>query len=111
MKVKIYWNFNRKCWSVQDASTNLVVDHAKRLVLASPTFKVSQAGRQRVIREGRKNVHAKVAGYRKARLDRECLTRVRYNPYRDESFVTEAGDRVDAAEMALFMPDGRVYVS
>jgi len=39
-----------------------VIDHVLGLALKDATFKVSRAGRERVIREQRKNVHAGVQG-------------------------------------------------
>lgn len=55
--------------------------------LENVTFKVSEAGRQRVLREGRKNVHAYIIG---DLVDGQPLTKgetVTYNPYRFSSFV------------------------
>ena len=55
--------------------------------LENVTFKVSEAGRQRVLREGRKNVHAYIIG---DLVDGRPLTEgetVTYNPYKFSSFV------------------------
>ena len=46
----VYWNLNRRCWSVKDPATGKVVAHADRVVLSDAVFKVSEAGRQRVLR-------------------------------------------------------------
>jgi hypothetical protein len=110
-RVKVYWNFNRRCWSVQHARTGLVLRHQSELCLALAGLSVSEAGRQRVLRERRKNVHAKIAGLPASVpiFSPACTTRIRYNPYRDESFVTEAGDRVDAADAVHFRSDGTVW--
>jgi hypothetical protein len=110
MKSMIYWNFTKKCWSVQQ--DGLVVDHAKALILENPIFCVSEAGRQRVLREQRKNVHAKVIGKRlrlNAWQDRLCQIQIRYNPYRDKTFVTEGGVAVKQAALASFQPNGTVF--
>lgn len=58
------------------------------LVLRNAQFKVSKAGRARVLKEKRKNVHAGVVGD----WDRKALARrrkraVTYNPYKYETFV------------------------
>lgn len=52
-------------------------------------FWVSEAGRQRVLREERKNVHAKIRGLYRASETPELANarRVRYNPYLFETFV------------------------
>ena len=41
----------------------LVVGHTDEITLTDCEFKVSEAGRQRVLREGRKNVHAYIKGH------------------------------------------------
>lgn len=112
-RVKVYWNFNRRCWSVQHARTGRVIRHQSELCLASAGLSVSQAGRQRVLRERRKNVHAKIAGLPASIpiFSPDCTTRIRYNPYRDEHFVTEAGERVDSADAVHFRPDGTVWAA
>ncbi len=87
MVVKCYWNLHRKCWSIMDAKTRKVIDHLPELTLFDCQFKVSEAGRQRVLREKRKNVHAFVQG----RLsDAPGVVpggrKVRYNPYETKTF-------------------------
>lgn len=62
MKVEVYRNLHNGMLSIRDAKTKHVVGHANRVTLADATFHVSQAGRERVLREKRKNVHAVVRG-------------------------------------------------
>lgn len=62
MNVRCYWNLHKSCWSVQDAKTRRVIGHADKVLLREARFTVSQAGRQRVLEEGRKNVHAFACG-------------------------------------------------
>ena len=83
-KVKVYWNLHKDCFSVQQGG--LVVGHTEKIVLSGVEFRVSQAGRERVLKEQRKNVHAFITGYI------TCDTvvggdAVTYNPYRFKSFV------------------------
>lgn len=108
MLSSIYWNSHRKVWSIRQKG--LIVGHATSLVLENVIFRVSETGRQRVIREKRKSVHAIVRGKR-VPLKRavQCAIRVRYNPYRDKTFVTKKG-RIDRASLASFRSDGTVYV-
>lgn len=62
----VYWNFNKKCWSIrsQDPSVHpgKVVAHADLFFMQEATFQVSEKGRQRVLRDRVKNVHAGVVG-------------------------------------------------
>lgn len=65
MKVFMYWNLRRQCWSLRAEDGPLsgrVVAHAAAVELKGCRFKVSEAGRQRVLRERCKNVHAGVVG-------------------------------------------------
>jgi len=95
-KVFAYRNLHRQCWSVKALEGPLkgrVIYHANEITLFECTFKVSQAGRQRVLREQKKNVHAGVQGYISDNFtfaDPEshgCDTPVTYNPYKYDSFV------------------------
>jgi len=64
--VDVYRNlrpgYGTPCWSIRDPKSGRVLGHATDLELEDPTFIVSAAGRERVRREGRKNVHAVVRG-------------------------------------------------
>jgi len=94
MKVFVYFNLHKKCFSVKaldGENKGKVVQHTDNVVLLLPEFKVSEAGRQRVLREKRKNVHAGVAGWLDVfdcPMNKDYYTQVRYNPYKYYSFVT-----------------------
>ena len=65
MRVKVYYNLHKFQLSVvamEGAQKGIVIAHAKSILLGDVVFKVFEAGRQRVIRERRKNVHAYVQG-------------------------------------------------
>lgn len=59
-EVFVYRNLSKSCWSVRVYGR--VLFHAEHLVMIRPEFKVNEVGRQRVIKEKRKNVHAGVSG-------------------------------------------------
>jgi hypothetical protein len=94
-KVFAYRNLHRQCWSVKALEGPLkgrVIYHANDLTLAWCDFKVSQAGRQRVLREQKKNVHAGVVGYLTecgeiATDGIDLDVPITYNPYKYDSFV------------------------
>jgi len=94
-KVFAYRNLHRQCWSVKALEGPLkgrVIYHANDLTLGWCDFKVSQAGRQRVLREQKKNVHAGVVGYLTdcgeiATDGIDLDVPVTYNPYKYDSFV------------------------
>lgn len=109
MRVFVYFNLHRKLFSIkalEGPNKGRVIGHSDDVTLTDVCFKVSEAGRQRVIREKRKNVHAGAVG----RLDSAaCLLTVAkpggvpltYNPYRFSSFVRlETSEPVKTARMA-----------
>ena len=99
-KVFVYYNLHKHKWSVKDVKTGRVIGHQYEVQLYNATFKVSEAGRVRVLKEKRKNVHAGVEGY----LTTDVLARkmdgtilwesqserhkVTYDPYKYDTFVT-----------------------
>jgi hypothetical protein len=94
LKVFAYRNLHRNCWSVkalEGALKGRVIYHAQDVTLWNCTFKVSEAGRQRVLRERSKNVHAGIVGM----FDEDTAhwtpmktgANVTYNPYKYDSFV------------------------
>ena len=65
MRTSIYFNLHRKCYSVraeEGSQKGRVIAHATRLSAQEVTPKVSEAGRQRVLAKGRKQVHAYLQG-------------------------------------------------
>lgn len=55
-KIYVYRNLNQKCWSVKHGG--VVIAHTPTAFMWDVEFRVNEAGRQRVLREGVKNVHA-----------------------------------------------------
>lgn len=88
-EVQAYFNLRRKEFSVQRRNGKggwVVWFYTSELTLKDVTFRVSEASRQRVIREGRKNVHAYVRGTLVEAIP-ATPTAATYNPYKYESFV------------------------
>lgn len=73
-------------YSAKDRKTGTVIAHAEDVTLDNVSPVVHEAGRQRVIAEGKKNVHAVLRGTpsEKAMRGGKNLT---YNPYQNETFV------------------------
>lgn len=94
MRVFVYFNLHKKLFSVKALEGEFrgrVVAHCDEIYLENATFRVSEAGRQRVLKERRKNVHAGVAGewveHGHTAASGQAVT---YNPYRYTSFVVKA---------------------
>lgn len=128
VRYDVYKNLHNGMWSIRDSESKLVVGHAKALELVEAELKVSEAGRQRVIRERKKNVHAFIRGIAvnvqgfvpfKDRVlhDNVCIEprernaewhRVTYNPYTMDTFQVRLG-KEDIGEPVDHLPS--VYLS
>jgi len=103
-RVYVYFNLHKKCFSVRQSGK--VVGHMDRVCLSDVRYLVSEAGRQKVLREKRKNVHAGLSGYFVDSVPVPWLSvDVTYNPYRCGSFVDvedyEPVERSDFAYLDL----------
>lgn len=107
MRVETYYNLHKKCLSYRPSGGT--VRHAHTILLNNVTFSVQPAGREKVLREKKKNVHAFVRGelvfvdhpYIEALID--GCHRVTYNPYKYESFVDFNGTPVYAAQQVAII--------
>ena len=87
-RVYVYFNLHKKVWSVRQSGR--VVEHTKNIMLKDCRFLVSEAGRKRVLREKKKNVHAGISGYVVDSIPDivyESCTHLAYNPYKYKGFV------------------------
>jgi len=103
--VEVYKNLNHDCFSVRQGG--IVRFHTKIVCLKNVTYKVSEAGRQRVLKEKRKNVHAFVVGKicHSDEVSKETLpftaAWVSYNPYKNDSFyVVGDGQKIKKSQYA-----------
>jgi len=92
-RVRVYYNLHKQKLSVQKKinGTWKVTDYADEISMTAPIFKVSEAGRQRVLKSGRKNVHAYIEGIVDEMPVRSIFVHipfdsVNYNPYKLERF-------------------------
>lgn len=92
LPVELYRNLHAKTkqesYSVKQ--NGLVIGHTNCLTLTNCEFKVNQGGRNRVLKEKRKNVHALIKGnvaVFSANIPLNNKVRVIYNPYKNNSFV------------------------
>lgn len=91
MKVFVYFNLHKKLWSVkalEGPEKGRVVCRSGYVTLRDVQPRVSQAGRERVLREKRKNVHAGLVGEWDFSSCHELLpeTEITYNPYKSGNF-------------------------
>ena len=88
--IRVYRNLHKKVYSIKQG--NLVVAHSFRLCLRDFKTIVSKKGREKVLIDKRKNVHAFLEGYYEtsgmgttaARNDLQSI--IQYNPYKHDYF-------------------------
>ena len=120
MRVEVYRNLHKNCWSVRDLSTGRVVAHQTAVTIADARFVVRPSGRARVIAEKRKNVHAFVRGEWMSGSDmtlfdftdpngKTLMRRVSYNPYKYPYFYNVGTEEaVTSSGLVHLGHDGKV---
>lgn len=114
MRIKAYWNTTRRIWSLLDLRGKLI-GHRAYMQLENVSCRVSEAGRQRCLRTGKKVVHAFLIGdLIECEEDPVAYDRgVRYNPYKHEGFVMrddESARMPTTCVSARFHGNGRVTI-
>lgn len=129
MIYKVYRNINNGLISIAERRSGLVVAHCDSVTMQSVAFRVSDKGRQRVIKEQRKNVHAFAIGrvidveglrpYKGRNLDSglsvvedsDMPTVITYNPYKAAQFVEmETSKPVFRAQFAKIHRTGAMII-
>lgn len=115
MRVFVYWNLHKGKWSVkamEGENKGRVIARVDGIALKNASFRVSRAGRERVIREQRKNVHAGVVGKLMVGEDFFGTTQVTYNPYKYTTFVNKDNpdEVIRYAPKVNFLADRRVFI-
>ncbi|MAR18684.1 MAG: hypothetical protein CML44_04845 [Rhodobacteraceae bacterium] len=96
-KLQVYRNLHKNCYSVQQSGK--VVAHVDSITLCFADFLVANAGRSKVLKTGKKNVHARVSGYLRHPLSSDRLISesnksgiAKYNPFKFDSFVDASNE-------------------
>ena len=122
VKVEVYRNLHKNCWSVRDNKTGRVLRHVDEIHLLDADLVVRPAGREKVLREKRKNVHAFAKGellYTSVGNNikihdnyMENFKQILYDPYQYESFVyAESEEPIFKADTVHLNNKGEVYVN
>lgn len=102
--VRIYFNLHKKKLSVQTKVNGRwkVVAHVEGAYVRNAQFKVSEAGRQRVLKQKKKNVHAFIIGTLVSGIQsNKYFLSVRYNPYEMDQFQCQGSNIFRAEEVLL----------
>ena len=109
MKTWCYWNLHKNCVSFKRGSSGRV-SHANSIVLQDVDFHVLRRGREKVIKERKKNVHSFVRGT-PVQFDplSDNWKQAYYNPYVTETWQDkETGNELNSASFA-FIKDKQVW--
>lgn len=111
-KYYIYRNLHTGGFSIRYRGR--VIDRLNTFSAQTVEFKVNESGRQRVIKEGRKNVHAFVVADRYKGLinsdyELDRLLRIKYNPYTNAQFNCQGFDIHTASEVVF--KDGLCFLA
>lgn len=116
MRVYVYRNLHKDCWSVSNGKR--IQYHARALELTEVAFRVRKGGRAKVLREKKKAVHAfvvgevEIAGELLGPVPMEGAVEVTYNPYKNETFVrVDDGTAVfGAGRVVMLYENGKARV-
>ena len=101
-RIEVYRNLHNDTFSIR--RNGKVVKHLanwQRIFLKDVKFVVQPAGREKVRREGKKNVHAFIRGtylapstfpHTTSEFKAKCTEWVTYNPYQDDHFTATVTD-------------------
>lgn len=123
-KIRIYRNLNNGTMSIQtkQSSSWKVVGHVTNAIVRDVKFHIQEGGRQRVIRDKRKNVHAWGEGVLIGQFDESVVAPIAfgaalgaialgYDPYTNATFVERGTTRAIAKCSYLAVRNNLVFVS
>lgn len=111
MKVDIYKNIRKKCYSIKSREKEnygRVIDHKTKATIRDVKFVVSEKGRDAVRQTKQKNVHAVLRGYLAENSNIAGFgppIPVFYNPYAHQGFIDNRGKLVESAKMVELTPN------
>jgi hypothetical protein len=114
MIVEVYRNLHTGSWSIRNSKTGLVIDRVNQAHLTDATLVVQPAGRAKVLREKRKNVHAFIRGEWSPMLTgpHDPNRQVSYNPYKCGAFVLKTtGEPIAKANSVTLTDTGHAFIN
>jgi len=84
-KVDVYRCLNRSGFVFSIRQNGLVIAHTENVTIENVTFIINLAGKNKVIKDKQKNVHAFLRGF-VSNLDTSLTTILKYNPYNELGF-------------------------
>lgn len=117
LKVFVYYNLHKHIWSIkalEGKDKGKVIAHSEFVSLFDALPKVSEKGRQRVIRENKKNVHAGIVGELvfadMPMVNFDKVKYLTYNPYKYNTFIDKETKRPFACAQWCYLGSDRKVV-
>ena len=112
-QIQVYRNLRKTNFSIRDAKTRRVIAYGTDIILSNIKMCVQKSGRERVIREKWKNVHAFISGTleedNNVDLNQDWQV-IYYNPFTTETFVNKTtGEPIFHAKVA-YLSNGKCFV-
>ena len=108
-QVKVYRNLKNGLFSVQYGG--LVVAHLATVQLRGVSFKVTESGRQRVLTQRQKNVHAYAIGTFTTAAQPTATEPISYDPYHAGHFFRVQDHEPIHHAAAVGLSQGKAYAS
>lgn len=119
MKIRVYRNLTRKCWSLQHyvkgkgwrVYSHWNSENDGNYILEDCKFIIYKSGQDRVRKEGKKYVHAYIEGntiQHKPINEIIPFLPIRYNPYSDDCFNVPGWGNLETAKYVIFY-DSQVW--
>ena len=113
MKYFVYYNLHKHVFSLKNHTTKKVEKRSNIVLMQDCVFKVSEKGRQRVLREKIKNVHAGVLGELVSTEsevdDTSSFVELTYNPYLYNSFVVKENGKPVLSAKKVYLINKRIF--
>lgn len=110
--IRVYKNLHKNCYSIQQKINNTwkVIEYSNEIILENCSFKIYENGRQKVIKEKRKNVHAFICGEKlnlnSKQININNLVTISYNPYYSDSFyIKDSKEKIKSAKIIILRED------
>jgi hypothetical protein len=111
MRVDIYRNLHKKgiTYSVRDSVSKRVLFYTSNITLKDVSFLVNPKGRERVLKEKRKNVHAFIRGTVDTSGGTPSGKLITYNPYKSDKFYLKNNEnkKLQSADK-VFIHNGKI---
>lgn len=106
-RVRVYWNLHKNIWSIMKKGK--VIGHRDTILLKDVRFIVSQAGRNRVLKEKKKNVHAFAEGIIVENGDCKKKEQIIYNPYKFQYFYYKSDESIALIADKVVLENKKIF--